>query len=149
MREIKKVLVPVDFSEHSGKIMDYAMDMAERLEAKVYIIHVVGRLQDLPDFYFHQMPMVELEAEIAKSAERTMKDLVEKYLNRSTEFETRVTVGDISSKIDEMVKAESIDLIIMGTHGRKGLDRMLFGSVAEQVVKTASCPVMTVNPYKL
>lgn len=147
--QIRKILVPVDFTEHSGKILDYAMDMADSFKAKVFILHVVGRLHDLPDFYFQQMPVLELEIEIAKAAERSMKDLVGKYSDQSREFETRVTVGDIGFKIDEMAKAERIDLIIMGTHGRKGLDRIIFGSVAEQVVKTASCPVMTVNPYKL
>lgn len=82
---------------------------------------------------------------MAGSAEKKMQDFVEEHM-QGLDVDARVAVGGISEKIAELAVSESIDLIIIATHGRKGMDRAVFGSVAEKVLKTAPCPVLTIHP---
>jgi nucleotide-binding universal stress UspA family protein len=65
-----------------------------------------------------------------------------------SDVRSRVLTGDVTDEILQYVKDNNANLIVMGTHGYKGLERVMFGSVADKVVKTACCPVMTINPYR-
>jgi len=149
MKEIKKILCPVDFSESSKKIIPYAVTLAEKFSAKLYLVYVVRELRHFSGFYIPHASIANFEAEVSRGAEKNMQNFVKEHLEGLKNFETRVLIGDISGEINKLVTTEGIDLIVMGTHGRKGLDKAIFGSVAEQVVKSAPCPVMTVNPYKV
>jgi nucleotide-binding universal stress UspA family protein len=77
-----------------------------------------------------------------------MKSFVAETLNASVPNTTAVLSGDVVEEINRFAGEKKADLIVMGTHGYKGLDKILFGSVAEKVVKTAPCPVLTINPYR-
>lgn len=149
MIEFKKILFPVDFSENSEKIVPYVHAMADKLNSGIIVVHVVGELRDFPEFDLPHISITDFEAEIAKAAELRMSEFIDNLFKEVQNLESRVLIGDVSEVINDLVKNEGIDLIVMGTHGRKGLDRIIFGSVAERVVKTASCPVMTVNPYRV
>jgi len=149
MKEIKKILCPVDFSESSKKIIPYAVTLAAKFSAKLYLVYVVRGLGHFSGFYIPHASIANFEAEVSKGAEKNMQNFVEEHLEGFKNFEPRVLIGDVSGEINKLVTTEGIDLIVMGTHGRKGLDKAVFGSVAEQVVKSAPCPVMTVNPYKV
>jgi nucleotide-binding universal stress UspA family protein len=87
------------------------------------------------------------EAEIVKGAEQKMQEFTEEHL-KGDSYKAKVVMGDASEEILKYVESEDIDLVIMGTHGRKGLEHIIFGSVAERVVKKSPVPVLTVNPYR-
>jgi nucleotide-binding universal stress UspA family protein len=86
------------------------------------------------------------EAEIVKGAERKLDEFVNDHF-RGVSPKAQVILGDAAEEILKYVRSEGIDLIIMGTHGRKGLEKIVFGSVAERVVQKSPVPVLTINPY--
>ncbi len=147
MKAIKNILFPVDLSETSAKIVPYLVTFTKKLGAKLHLLHVVMELRDFRGFYIPHTSLADFETEIAKGAERKMEDFVADNLEGVEQPQVKVVIGDVAEEIEKYVKAEGIDLIIMGTQGRSGLDRAIFGSVAEKVVKAAFCPVMTVNPH--
>ncbi len=148
MNEIKKILVPVDFSENSQKILRTAVDFAAKFKAEVVIVFVVQSFDDYSGFFVPHMPIIQLEEEMVKSATEKMKSFVAETLNGSVVHSTAILSGDVVEEINRFAAKEKADLIVMGTHGYKGLDKILFGSVAEKIVKTAPCPVLTINPYR-
>jgi nucleotide-binding universal stress UspA family protein len=148
MNEIKKILVPVDFSENSQKILRAAADFGAKFKAELVVVFVVQGFDDYSGFFVPHMPIVQLEGEIIKGAEEKMKSFVAETLTGAVPQTTAVLNGDVVEEINRYAGEQKADLIVMGTHGYKGLDRVLFGSVAEKVVKTAPCPVLTINPYR-
>jgi len=84
------------------------------------------------------------ENEIVLGAETKM----EEFFRSIFRPKTKILIGDIAEEILNYIKLEEIDLVIIGTHGRKGMDRIIFGSVAERVIKSAPVPVLSVNPYR-
>ncbi|MCX5874900.1 MAG: universal stress protein [Deltaproteobacteria bacterium] len=148
MNEIKKILVPVDFSENSQKILRTAVDFAAKFKAEVVVVFVVQSFDDYSGFFVPHMPIIQLEEEMVKSATEKMKSFVAETLNGSVPHGTAILSGDVVEEINRFAGKEKSDLIVMGTHGYKGLDKILFGSVAEKIVKTAPCPVLTINPYR-
>jgi nucleotide-binding universal stress UspA family protein len=137
----QRFLVPVDFSEYANQALDYALNLAGKLDARLTLLHVIQSIPlggadmgvTLPYTYIQ-----DLEAEIMQS--------MESYLARVTaaglEGEMVVAHGVPFHEIVETAKTQQVDLIVMGTHGRTGLQHMLLGSVAEKVVRLAPCPVL-------
>ena len=78
-----------------------------------------------------------------------MDEFMEDHFREYPRVKTRVAMGDPAEEILGFIEAEGIDLVIMGTHGRKGLERVIFGSVAERVIKTSPVPVLSINPYRV
>lgn len=144
MKEVKKILVPVDFSENSQKILESAGYFADKCNAEMHVIYVVQSFDDYSGFFVPHMPIAKFEQEMMESAEQKMASFVE--VNQAAL--SKVLIGDVAEEIVNYADREAIDLIIMGTHGYKGLEKIMFGSVAEKVVKSAPCPVLTINPYK-
>jgi len=148
MIEIKNILFPVDFTEASSKVARYARGFAEKFGAKLYILYVVEDLSKFAGFYVPHVALEKLEKDLYEGAQKKMESLVEEDFAGVSNVETIVEVGQAAEKICEVAQKKDIDLIIIGTHGRRGLEKVLFGSVAEKVVKTAPCPVLTVNPFQ-
>lgn len=140
--EIKKVLVPVDFSENSKKILDAAGYFSD--QAQINVVFVVQSFDDYSGFFVPHMPVAKFEEEMVEAAEQKM----EAFLAGSDNIEAKVLVGDVSEEIIRHAEENGMDLIIMGTHGYKGIEKVMFGSVAEKVVRASPCPVLTINPYK-
>ena len=147
MKEIKKILVPVDFSENSQKILESSVYFAGKCNASLSVVFVVQSFEDYSGFFVPHMPIAQFEEEMLLSAEKKMESFLEENLGTVPHM-SKVLAGDVAEEIGLYVENEGIDLIIMGTHGYKGFEKVLFGSVAEKVVRTAPCPVMTINPYK-
>jgi nucleotide-binding universal stress UspA family protein len=152
IRRIKTVLTPIDFSDNSGLVVESAAYMAGTFKADLHVIYIVQNFEDYSGFFVPQMNVPNIEHELFVGAEQQM----EKFCNdHNSFFETtgvsevvhKVLVGDVSEKIVEYADEAGGDMIVMGTHGYKGLERIMFGSVADKVVKSAGCPVMTINPY--
>jgi len=100
--------------------------------------------------YLCPHPAIEIfEKEVAEGAEKKLYEFKEKHFADFPDTQTAVVLGDAAEEILKYVKSEGMDLIIMSSHGRKGLDKVIFRSVAEKVVKTAPVPVMVANPYTI
>ncbi len=131
--EIKKVLVPVDFSENSKKVLEAAGYFSGVCQAQLHVVFVVQSFDDYSGFFVPHMPVAKFEAEIVQAAEQKMK----KFLADQKNIEAKVLVGDVAEEIIRHAEESGMDLIIMGTHGYKGLEKVMFGSVAEKVVRSS------------
>jgi nucleotide-binding universal stress UspA family protein len=149
MKEFEKILFPIDLSEVSQKIVPYAIMMAETFRAELHLLFVARMFKYYDNIYVPPVSINEFEKEIVKGGKRRLDDFVKEHLRDCCIFEAKVVPGDPAEQILHYVRSEGIDLVIMGTHGRKGIDRILFGSVAAHVVKMSPVPVMTVNPYRM
>lgn len=148
MTKFKKILVPIDFSENSPKVLQTAVDVAERFGASLSIIFVVQSFEDYSGFFVPHMPISQFEDEMLEGAEKKMASFLAENLKPKQPHTSKVIKGDIAEEIIGYASENNISMIVMGTHGYKGLEKALFGSVAEKVVKTSPCPVLTINPYK-
>jgi nucleotide-binding universal stress UspA family protein len=146
MHHFKKILFPVDLSEASPKIVPYVREMAAKFDAEVHLIFVARILQHFTSIYVPHPSVNSFEAEIVKGAEKKLQEFTEEYF-KDVPGKARVVLGDAAEETLNYVRSEGIDLIVMGTHGRKGLEHVFFGSVAERVVKKSPVPVLTVNPH--
>lgn len=149
MREIKNILFPIDFSTASPKILPYVLALSTKFGATIHLLHVVADFKYLGGFDVAYPTLEELENQIMTSTVRKMDQVCEESLQGCPLFIKEIKVGDAALEIVEYAKEKGIDLIIMGTHGRKTLAHILLGSVAEQVVRNSPVPVLTVNPYKI
>jgi nucleotide-binding universal stress UspA family protein len=152
MVEIKKILFPIDLTENSSKLLPYVLSMSEKYNAMIYLLHVIADIRlgynvYLPDTTHSSLSV--FQKEIADIAEKAMNRVCEEQLQDCPNFQKRIVSGDPATTILKAIDSEGIDLVIMGTHGRKGLEHAIFGSVAENVVKKSPVPVLVVNPYKL
>ena len=139
----KKILFPTDFSTLSDSALQYATTLARDMGAKLVIVHI----EEPPAAYgagemYYGIPDPDTAA-LTK-----MLDAV-RPTDAAVPFEHRLVTGEPATEIVELAKEEGVDLIVMGTHGRTGLGRLLMGSVAESVVRRAPCPVFTFKePHK-
>ena len=148
MKEFKNILFPVDLSESSEKILPYVQAVAKKFEAKIHILFAARVFEYFSSIYVPVPSINKFEKEIIDGAEKKLYEFIDKHFKEYPGTKTVVVAGDASEEIINYVESQGIDLIIMGTHGRKGMDKIIFGSVAERVVKTSPVPVMVVNPYK-
>jgi len=143
--EIKKILFPTDFSEGSSHALEYAIDMAKRYGAKLYFVHVIYDIAKAAGWYVPHTSMDEMYRDIEKSAEKELGRFGLEEARALKGAERIVLKGVPHTEIVKFAKDNTIDLIIIGTHGRKGMGRILFGSTAAQVVRYAPCPVLAVR----
>lgn len=146
--DIKKILVPVDLSDASTILLQYANDMAGKFAARLIFLFVAE------DPYSYSGLPVEISLDpldegVVQYAQRRMKSFIdENRRHLAVEFEVVVLSGHPAREIINYAARENTDIIIIGTHGFTGLDRAIFGSVAEKVIKMAPCPVLVINTYK-
>ncbi|NWF75416.1 MAG: universal stress protein [Nitrospirae bacterium] len=148
MIEIKSILFPTDFSECSSQALLYAVDIAKRYGSRVYILHVVYDISKAVDQYVSPLAVEEMYKDITLRAKEEIEKFSYDGLTSLTDIERIVITGIPHEEIIHFVNKHNIDLIVMGTHGRKGIDRILFGSTAANVVRFAPCPVLTVRVPK-
>ena len=146
MKEIKKILCAVDLSEHSAAVAEYAT-MAKGLGASVIVVYTAPSLSQYVGFHVPPNTIENFVGEIVSGAEKSMDAFVAENFP-GVDAKGQVLIGYAAEEILTRANDEGADLIVMGTHGRKGIDRILFGSVAEKVVKNASMPVLTVRPNR-
>lgn len=146
MRPIKRVVVPVDFAFHTDKLVDYAAYLAEEFSALAYFIHVV---EFYPGNSMTPLSYVQdYEEKLLADVRARMATLLEDNKERCKGCTGKVIVGDPVDSIIDYARTKDADLIVMGTHGSKGLEKILLGSVAERVLKGAHCPVLIMNPFR-
>ncbi|HYG34803.1 MAG TPA: universal stress protein [Clostridia bacterium] len=143
--QLKRILVPTDFSECSLQALDYALGLANEFGAKITLLHIVEPAF-VPDSYLGSLPtMDEVNQNVLEGGRERLEALNRKRIGHRVPAETLVRMGRAHSEIPDTAKALGIDLIVMGTHGASGLQHILLGSTAERVIRHAPCPVMTVR----
>jgi len=148
MTTFETIMVPIDFSENAPKILATAVDIAEKFKATLSIVYVVQHFEDYSGFFVPHMPINQFEGEMVESAEKKMASFLAENLKSNLPCNSTIIKGDVAEEIIDYAAQNDIAMIVMGTHGYKGLEKVFFGSVAEKVVKTSPCPVLTINPYK-
>ncbi|HHT9104407.1 MAG TPA: universal stress protein [Candidatus Wujingus californicus] len=144
MISIKNILCPIDYSVYSEKALKYAIEFAEKYNAKLYLMHVLDiRIYDITDPELYNVNVIDKET-INKLRERLHKCISEDT-RKNIEVETIVIEGVPFAEIIKKAREYKIDLIVLGTHGRTGLSHAIMGSVAEKVVRKAPCPVLTIR----
>lgn len=147
MAKIQKILCAVDFAEYSPQVADYAQTLAKALQAEIQVLYVAPTLAQYVGFQVSPNSIESFVSEIITGAEETMNKFIKDHLSQINAT-GHVLTGYAAEEILNFAAKNDIDLIVMGTHGRKGIDRILFGSVAERVVKSANIPVLTLRPQK-
>ena len=142
---IQKILFPTDFSEGADMAASFALDLAERYGATLHVIHVIYDIATSSSLYASQVNVEDLYEEMKENAAGVLDEHVKKYFGAFGAVEQVLLRGSPSEDILRYADEHGIDLIVMGSHGRKVLDRMLFGSSATRVVKNSRCPVLTVR----
>jgi nucleotide-binding universal stress UspA family protein len=140
---ITHILVPTDFSESSSHALDYAITFARALQARLTVLHVV-ELFPLGSAEVMTIPEAYIE-DLKTEADRTMQSYLARITATGLTGDAVVVHGTPFQEIMDVAKAQHVDLIVMGTHGRTGLPHLLLGSVAERVVRLAPCPVLVVR----
>lgn len=144
--EIKKILFPTDISEGSAYAVPFVADLTRHYGAKLYIIHVVYDIARATGWYVPHVSMDEMYRDIEANAKKEIEKCCVEELRGYKNIEYKIVKGVPHEEILKFAEENNIDMIIMGTHSRKGLDRVIFGSTAERVVRNARCPVLTVGP---
>jgi len=139
----KTILVPTDFSENAEQALDYAVALAAKLDAKVHLINVIG-MQMLGAEYGIAVTQSMVE-DIMRGNQTALDNLVAARAAKASFGPAELEFGDARAVIQATAQKINADLIVMGTHGRRGMSRLLLGSVAESVVRTAPCPVLLVR----
>ena len=138
MPRFKKILCPVDFDQNSLAALRLASELAQERKGTLLLLHVV----ELPPGPEVALPFGKMETD----ARARIEKLAGRKVNGKARYEVEIMMGDPSAHILQAGKRWGADLIVMATHGRKGFRHLVLGSVAERVVREASCPVLTVSP---
>lgn len=141
----KTILFATDFSESSDHAFQYALSLARKFDSLLGIIHVISEPVDLRGFYVPHISFDKLEEEIEEGARKMMEKFCRTHSQEYSKVESFVVPGIPYDEIIRKALEIGADLIVIGTHGRTGLDHVLFGSTAEKVVRKSTIPVMTIR----
>ncbi|HET8637352.1 MAG TPA: universal stress protein [Acidobacteriaceae bacterium] len=144
MLKIERILCPVDFSEFSARAYDYAHSLARHYGATLFVLHVVRAITIDPTFLTTTM-IDQVYSQQAADAKAQIAKLAEKQAGEAVQTQVAVQMGLVADSILSFAKDRDADLIIIGTHGRRGLDRVLMGSTTEAILRKAHCPVLAVR----
>ena len=142
MLRIERILCPVDFSEYSARAYDSAQSLARYYNAKLFLQHVVDFALPSYAYYADAVYITELFQTIRDDARTRLRDFSKSHHGSGVQPECRVHEGGVTDSILAFAAAQKVDLIVMGTHGLKGVDRVALGSVAGKVLRKARCPVL-------
>jgi universal stress protein A len=142
----KKILVPLDFSDYTDEIINVAVRIAEKFGSTIHLLHVIPNMDYFTPYesFLSTENLVnvqrDIEREVGKDMEAVAGNIKEIPVTKA------IHTGVAFLEIIDYVRTETIDLVVMGTHGRGGLEHILLGSVAEKVVRRSPCPVLTIRP---
>lgn len=143
MIKLKRILVPTDFSESARHALTYGISFAQEYKAELILLHVV---ETIPVGYASDLfpvPMAEVFQEMSGYARAELAKLGSEAAQRGIQAREIVAQGKPSAEICRVAEEETADMIVLGTHGKGMLDKALFGSTTERVVRRAPCPVLT------
>jgi nucleotide-binding universal stress UspA family protein len=143
---LKRILLPTDFSESAGHALRYASSFASEYKAELLLLHVV---EDIAVSYASDLfpvPMARVFDELSGYARSELAKLAAEARGRGVATRELLVQGRPSVEIVRVAREESVDLIVLGTHGKGVFDQALFGATTERVVRSAPCPVLTTRP---
>jgi nucleotide-binding universal stress UspA family protein len=146
--QLRKILLPTDFSGCGNYALPYAAAIARAAKARVVCVHVVEPIVPAVGYsgLAEPMPIADVSEQLEDSAERELPQLIDCDDLHGLEVEEVIAHGDAAAEIVRVANEHAVDLIVISSHGRTGLGRMIFGSTAEAVVRHAHCPVLVVKP---
>ncbi len=145
MINLKRILVPTDFSESARHALLYGTSFAREYEGELILLHVVENLTVGYASDLFPVPMAEVFDEISGYAKAELAKLGAEVKEKGVTVRELVVQGKPSAEIVRVAREETADMIVLGTHGKGMLDKALFGSTAERVIRRAPCPVLTVG----
>ena len=145
MINLKRILVPTDFSESARHALLYGTSFAREYEGELVLLHVVENLTVGYASDLFPVPMAEVFDEISGYAKTELAKLAAEVKEKGITVRELVVQGKPSAEIVRVAREETADMIVLGTHGKGMLDKALFGSTAERVIRRAPCPVLTVG----
>jgi len=143
--DIQKILVPIDFSDYSKSALKYAVNFCKNCKADMFLIYVVEPVIYPPDFSMGQIAIPSVNSEWDERARQELDKLAKEEIPSSVSVKTIIKTGKPFLEIIETAGELDVDLIIIATHGRSGVEHILFGTTAEKVVRKAPCPVLTLR----
>ncbi len=144
--DIKRILLPTDFSSYSATATNYACELATRFDAELHLLHTLEvHLASTPGFGMG-LALPQYVHESRAAAEKALTNVLDPQWAAGQKVVRAVVEGSPKVEIVRYARTHEIDLIVLATHGRSGLAHVIIGSVAESVVRTAPCPVLTVRP---
>lgn len=140
----KKILVATDFSETAEAATDYAVGLAKQLGAELVLVHAY----EMPTYAFPEGVVIQAELvdRLAKVSEEALASAVKERAKSGVKITSVLRSGTPWREVCDVAEKENVDLLVIGTHGRRGIARMILGSVAERIVRTSKRPVLTVHP---
>jgi nucleotide-binding universal stress UspA family protein len=144
MLRIERILCPVDFSESSVRAHNHAQSLARHYQAKLFLQHVVESVLPFYEYYAPANYFDEIFQRIRNDAREQLQNFAKSHSRNGVQPECLVHEGAVADSILSFAEAEKVDLIVMGTHGLKGVDRAILGSVADKVLRKAHCPVLVI-----
>ena len=146
--QLRQILLPTDFSGCANYAMPYAAALARATQAKIICVHVVEPVVPTVGYtgLAEPLPIADVSEQLEDSAERELPKLAESEEYAGLEIEEVIVHGDPAAEIVRVADERQVDLIVISSHGRTGLGRIIFGSTAEAVVRHARCPVLVVKP---
>ncbi len=147
MPNFRTILVPYDFSDHSRKALETALDLGRRFDSNLHLLHVVTPpIVAYPTMGTAAAPPPSLLLDVREAAERSLNDVVAAIENSPGAVKAHIATGGATAEaIREAAATLGADLIVMGTHGRTGMARVFLGSVAERTLRLAPCPILMVS----
>ena len=142
---MKTILVAVDFSAASVAAIQQALILAEAFDARILVVHVLHDPADAPGFYVAKKAARKVFRNMEEAAAKMLADFVDKHLKKWKNVEAQIVPGIPGDEIVRCAQKEKADLVVVGTRGLSGLKRLLIGSVADRVIRTCPCPVLTVQ----
>jgi len=144
---VKKILVPVDFSDCSLFALRYAVNLATQVNGNLLMVHVASSLLTPPEMEYVHVDLKKFRAELEKHATAKLTAIAEKEIPAGVPISPVVRHGTPWEEITQTAKDRQADLIVIGTRGHSGIRHLLLGSTAEKVVRFAGCPVLVVREY--
>ena len=145
--KIKRILFPVDLAGSSHKIVPQVRSLADKFDAELHLLFVVGTLEEYSTFYVPHPSLGLMEMGAVKHAQRELEEFSEKYFLDRPKVKRVVLCGDPVDEIRKYVGSAGIDTVIVTSHERHGLQRAVFGNTAEEIAKVLTVPVTIINPY--
>ena len=146
MKRIRRIVYATDFSSASRRAFSTAIGLAKSANARLTLIHVMATpIPMVPELYFDAGLFERVEQQTREWSTRRLKKLADNATKQGARVTSQLREGDAAQQIVRAAKSARADLVVMGTHGRAAIPRFFLGSGADRVVRTASCPVMTVR----
>lgn len=150
MKDLKKMVVPIDLDKNSQKIVDLAILMAIKMGSEICFFHSVDFIESdsMSDMASQKFSYGDYNTNKTDHAQKIIQEFIKNSSSHFKKYSIHVVVGDVVQSIVSFAGSQNADMIIMGTHGKQTQGKILLGSNAEQILRVAKCPVLVTNPYR-